>query len=202
MIEGLALRKPRLSVATIHRQTVEAAAKIGEPSPSYDVVYAVIGELEPALLTMAHDGSKSYGDRFELVHRREAEAPNAIWQADGVFDPGAKCIKLVFETVASHGRGSHALHGVNLLNNSRPTIEAPGVRWRIDASPTAAKGRGVSNTPGGLINTTARGVLPLVKYLVLSSKQVASTASLGGEEVSNWPRASIDSSIVICESEY
>jgi putative transposase len=35
LIEGLALRKPRLSVATIHRQVAEAAQKRGEPPPCY-----------------------------------------------------------------------------------------------------------------------------------------------------------------------
>lgn len=34
------------------------------------------------MLTLAHQGSNAYGDRFELVHRREAAGPNAIWQAD------------------------------------------------------------------------------------------------------------------------
>jgi putative transposase len=34
LIEGLALSKPRLSVATIHRQVVEAAQKRGESRPS------------------------------------------------------------------------------------------------------------------------------------------------------------------------
>jgi len=34
------------------------------------------------LLTLAHQGSKAYGEAFELVHRREADGPNAIWQAD------------------------------------------------------------------------------------------------------------------------
>ena len=34
------------------------------------------------MLTMAHEGSKAYSDRFDLVHRHEADAPNAIWQAD------------------------------------------------------------------------------------------------------------------------
>ena len=38
--------------------------------------------MDPALVTLAHEGTKSYSDRFDLVHRREAEAPNAIWQAD------------------------------------------------------------------------------------------------------------------------
>ena len=76
------MRKPRLSAATVHRKAVEVAKKLGERPPSYSLVYGLIRKLEPALLTMAHEGTKSYSDRFELVHRREAEAPNAIWQAD------------------------------------------------------------------------------------------------------------------------
>jgi putative transposase len=82
LIEGLALQKPRLSVATIHRRVVETAQKRGEPPPCYHVVYRVIRTLQPALLTLAHEGSKAYSDAFDLVYRREAEAPNAIWQAD------------------------------------------------------------------------------------------------------------------------
>jgi putative transposase len=31
---------------------------------------------------MAHEGTKTYSESFDLVHRTEAEAPNAIWQAD------------------------------------------------------------------------------------------------------------------------
>lgn len=81
-IEGLALRKPRLSAATVHRKAVEAATKLGEHPPSYSLVYALISKLEPALVTMAHDGAKAYSESFDLVHRTEAEAPNAIWQAD------------------------------------------------------------------------------------------------------------------------
>ena len=82
LIEGLALRKPRPSSATIHREVAEAAKKLGQEPPSYKVVHAVIGKLEPALLTLAHEGSKAYSESFDLVHRREADAPNAIWQAD------------------------------------------------------------------------------------------------------------------------
>jgi putative transposase len=82
VIEGLALRKPRLSAATIHRMVAETAQKLGPPPPSYKVVHAVIAELEPALVTLAHEGSKTYSETFDLIHRREADAPNAIWQAD------------------------------------------------------------------------------------------------------------------------
>jgi putative transposase len=81
-IEGLALRKPRLSVAAIHRQAVTLAEGLGERPPCYGSVYTLIRELEPALLTLAHEGSKAYADSFDLVHRHEASGPNAVWQAD------------------------------------------------------------------------------------------------------------------------
>jgi transposase-like protein len=35
VIEGLALQKPRPSIATVHRKAAEAAAKLGERPPSY-----------------------------------------------------------------------------------------------------------------------------------------------------------------------
>ena len=34
------------------------------------------------MVTLAHEGTKAYSNTFELVHRREATGPNAIWQAD------------------------------------------------------------------------------------------------------------------------
>ena len=33
-------------------------------------------------MTLAHQGAKAYRNSFELVYRREAGCPNAIWQAD------------------------------------------------------------------------------------------------------------------------
>ena len=38
--------------------------------------------LDPAMLTLAHEGAAAFRDRFELVHRHRAERPNATWQAD------------------------------------------------------------------------------------------------------------------------
>ena len=81
-IEGLALQKPRRSAAAIHRQAVTIAERLGESPPSYSFVYALIRRLDPALLTLAHEGSKAYADAFDLVHRHEATGPNAVWQAD------------------------------------------------------------------------------------------------------------------------
>ena len=54
LIEGMALRKPRMPVATIHREVTETAKKLGQEPPSYKVVHAVIAKLEPALVTLAH----------------------------------------------------------------------------------------------------------------------------------------------------
>ena len=81
-IEGLALKKPPLSAASIHRQAVILAERLGEPPPTYRIVYAVIRDLDPALVTLAHEGTKAYSEAFDLIHRHEATGPNAIWQAD------------------------------------------------------------------------------------------------------------------------
>ncbi len=82
VIEGLALKEPRLTAAAVHRQAAVVASQLNEPVPSYRTVHLMIQGMDPALVTLAHEGTKSYSDRFDLVHRREAEAPNAIWQAD------------------------------------------------------------------------------------------------------------------------
>src|SRR6202007_1605097 len=82
LIVGLALQKPRRSIAAIHRKAVQIAEELSWPHPSYDQVYAIIKALDPRLLTLAHEGSAAYRDEFDLVYRFEAEAPNVIWQAD------------------------------------------------------------------------------------------------------------------------
>ena len=82
VIEGLALKEPRPTAAAVHRQAAVVASQLNEPVPSYRTVHLMIQGMDPALVTLAHEGTKSYSDRFDLVHRREAEAPNAIWQAD------------------------------------------------------------------------------------------------------------------------
>ena len=81
-MEGLALQRPPLPISVICRQIRRLAKDTGEDSPSYWVVYRTITALPSDLTTLAHEGSKAYGESFELIHRREAEGPNAIWQAD------------------------------------------------------------------------------------------------------------------------
>jgi putative transposase len=82
LVEGLALRTPAPSAAHVHRQVSAVAEREGWPVPSYSSVYAIIRGIDPAMATLAHEGSKRYKEVFDLVHRREAAEPNQIWQAD------------------------------------------------------------------------------------------------------------------------
>jgi len=82
LVEGLALRRPRPSVATVARQAALAAAEHGWHPPSYSTVHAIVTGLDRQLVTLAHDGPTALRDRYELVYRRQSEQPNQIWQAD------------------------------------------------------------------------------------------------------------------------
>ena len=55
---------------------------LGEPAPNYSAVRRTIRKLPAGLLTLAHEGTKVYSESFDLIHRREALKPNAVWQAD------------------------------------------------------------------------------------------------------------------------
>ena len=81
-IEELALERPPLPITSVYRQVREFAQLTGEPPPSYWMVYDLIRELPGSLLTLAHQGPKAYSEFFDLVRRREAAKPNAIWQVD------------------------------------------------------------------------------------------------------------------------
>ena len=82
LIEGLALQKPRRSMAALHRQVVTIAEKQGWKPPSYDRVRQIIKNIDPARVTLAHEGAAVYREEFDLLYRREATHSNAIWQAD------------------------------------------------------------------------------------------------------------------------
>jgi len=82
LIEGMGLKKPRASAAAIHRRIGNIAKGRGWPVPSYSTVYAILADLDPAMVTLAHEGASAFRDRYELIHRHRAETANAIWQAD------------------------------------------------------------------------------------------------------------------------
>jgi putative transposase len=62
LVEALALARPRRSVAAIHRMVSVIAKDRGEPPPGYAAVYALVRALDPALMTLAHDGAKVYSE--------------------------------------------------------------------------------------------------------------------------------------------
>jgi putative transposase len=82
LIEGLALRTPPPSVALVYRQVIEVARRNGWSIPTYKRVYRIVKQLDPALVTLAHDGAKAYRTTYDLIYRHEAEKPNELWQAD------------------------------------------------------------------------------------------------------------------------
>ena len=53
LIEGLALRRPPPTIATVHRQAAQAARAQGWPVPGYAAVYDVVRSIDPAMATLA-----------------------------------------------------------------------------------------------------------------------------------------------------
>lgn len=82
LVEALALTRPRPSIATIHRRLVERCAGRDADAPSYSTVQNIVRALDPGMVTLALDGPASYRDKHELLLRRRADQPNAVWQAD------------------------------------------------------------------------------------------------------------------------
>ena len=82
LIEGLALTRPPPSAAFVHRQVALVATRQGWRVPSYRTVAAIIAHLDPGLVLLAHAGARAYREAYDLLIRREASRPNAVWQAD------------------------------------------------------------------------------------------------------------------------
>jgi putative transposase len=82
LAEGLALQRPPFSPGAIYREVCRVARAQDREPPGYHTVYNVIRAIPEDLKTLAVDGEKAYRAAYDLVHRREAERPNQIWQAD------------------------------------------------------------------------------------------------------------------------
>ena len=82
LIEGLALQRPRRSAVAIHRQVEAIAKSQGWPSLSYGRVYAIIASLDPELVVLAHEGSRVYQEKYDVLFLHEVSRPNERWQAD------------------------------------------------------------------------------------------------------------------------
>lgn len=60
LIEGLALQKPAMTKATIHRRVKDWCVSSRITPPSYETVYGIICQIDPALMTLAHEGTKAF----------------------------------------------------------------------------------------------------------------------------------------------
>ena len=60
VIEGLALSKPRPSIATVHRKVTGICGIRDWPIPSYSVVWDMVRSLDPGMVTLALEGAASY----------------------------------------------------------------------------------------------------------------------------------------------
>jgi putative transposase len=98
VIEGLALQKPRRTVAQIHRETARISRERNWTPPSYSTIKRIVRQIDPALTTLAHEGAKAYQEEFDLLFRHQASAPNEVWQADHSLLP-------IF-VLNDHGTGS------------------------------------------------------------------------------------------------
>jgi putative transposase len=82
VIEGLPLQKPRRTIANIHRETVRISRERNWTPPSYSTIKRIVRQIDPALTTLAHEGSKAYQEAFDLIYRHQASVPNEVWQSD------------------------------------------------------------------------------------------------------------------------
>jgi putative transposase len=82
LTKALALSKPKLSITTIQRKIKKLAQEKGLPAPKYNVIYNIVNDLKPSLITLVHEGSVAYRDKYELIYRREIGKANETWQAD------------------------------------------------------------------------------------------------------------------------
>ena len=118
MIRSEALARPRPTAAAVHRRVCALALQRGLTPPSYAVLTGIMRSVSPAVRAAASDPA-AYRDRHELVHRREAAAPNETWQAD------------------------HALLGV-LVADGRGALRRPWLTIVIDDHSRAVAGYALS----------------------------------------------------------
>jgi putative transposase len=64
MVEGFLLSRPRPSIATVYRRVVEIMGRSGNMPPSYQTIWRIASAMDPALLTLAHDGIKAYSEQY------------------------------------------------------------------------------------------------------------------------------------------
>jgi putative transposase len=67
LIEGLTLKTPRQSVASIYRHAKSFAVKNGLRSASYSTVLAIANQVPKPLIFLAHEGTKAYKEKYDFL---------------------------------------------------------------------------------------------------------------------------------------
>lgn len=91
----------------VHRQSIL--------TPSYYQTRKIIQTIPRGINTLAHEGKKEYSNKYDLVHLREADYQNQIWQAD------------------------YTLLDIELIN-SKGSVERPWLTVILDAYSRAVSG--------------------------------------------------------------
>lgn len=81
-VEQLIYQFPKNSLTSIQRKICAFCEKNHWQAPSYSQVYAIAKSLSSSAKTLATDGTKAYENKYDIIHRREANYPNEFWQAD------------------------------------------------------------------------------------------------------------------------
>ena len=81
-IEQIYLLNKRLTVTSVHRKATSFCLEKDLKVPSYYQVSSIIKAIPTSLTKLAHEGERSFQNKYDLVHRTEASKPNEIWQAD------------------------------------------------------------------------------------------------------------------------
>lgn len=82
LIEGLALQKRNITIATITRSIRSYCLEQNILPISYHTVRKIIKKIPKDLNILAKYGDKVYENSYEVVMRRESKYPNEVWQVD------------------------------------------------------------------------------------------------------------------------
>ena len=75
VIEGLVLKKPAPSFASVQRKVSQIALEQGWDVPTYGTVCNIVHQLDAGLITLAQQGTKAYQEAFDLLYQRECHRP-------------------------------------------------------------------------------------------------------------------------------
>ena len=95
LVEGLALQTPPRSAAPFIARSAPLPMNKDGSLLVMIAVRQIIKNLDPALVTIAHEGPAAYREEFDLLYRRESPHANAMWQADHTLLPFCCSMKQV-----------------------------------------------------------------------------------------------------------